>query len=100
MPWDAPLIKVIPAKAGIQFVTNCKGRIQLDSRLRGNDRGFETAFVPNDTTTMRLRKAVGRKEPAAGWRGSLTDPAAWAKRPRHDGFQPQGISHFERLELR
>jgi hypothetical protein len=44
---------VIPAKAGIHPASRRKCAFKgLDSRFRGNDRGFERNPFPNDTTTL------------------------------------------------
>jgi len=57
LPWQGPLITVIPAKAGIQFPSLWKGGRQAwDSRLRGNDRAFKGGFVPNDPTTFEIAR--------------------------------------------
>ena len=45
--------RVIPAKAGIHPASRWKcGAKGLDSRFRGNDRGFEGNPFPNGTTTL------------------------------------------------
>src|SRR5208337_4116746 len=44
---------VIPAKAGIHLANLPKcAADRLDSRFRGNDRGFERDPIPNDATTQ------------------------------------------------
>ena len=49
IPYEPP---VIPAKAGIQSVDSAFRKVRgMDSRLRGNDEGFEYSCRANDTTT-------------------------------------------------
>jgi hypothetical protein len=48
IPFETP---VIPAKAGIQFVDSTFPEVgRVDSRFRGNDRGFDRPCLANDTT--------------------------------------------------
>ncbi|PYV16538.1 MAG: hypothetical protein DMG21_11470 [Acidobacteria bacterium] len=59
---------VIPAKAGIQSVHNAFPKTwEVDSRIRGNDGGFERDRIPNDTSIM---KPAGSLRPQGGRSGT------------------------------